>query len=67
MEKKPLFWYSESCLKGVPLKNGILSSFEFLDLGGVFFGVKNNSKNFGSKKIGLNSKSSNKFGQTCTL
>ena len=45
------FWYSESCLQGVPLKNGILSSFEFLDLGGVFFGVKNNSKNFGNKKI----------------
>ena len=36
-------------LQGVPKKIGILSSFEFLDLGGVFLGVKNNSKNFGNK------------------
>ena len=44
-------------LQGVPKKIGILSSFEFLDLGGVFLGVKNNSKNFGNKKyIGLYSK-----------
>ena len=28
----------------------LLSSFEFLTLGGVFLGVKNNSKNFGNKK-----------------
>ena len=27
-------------------KIGILYSFEFLGLGGVFLGVKNNSKNF---------------------
>ena len=31
-------------------KIGILSSFEFLGLWGVFLGVKNNSKNFGNKK-----------------
>ena len=37
-------------LQGVPKKIGLLSSFEFLDLGGVFLGVKNNSKNFGNKK-----------------
>ena len=38
-------------------KIGLLSSFEFLGLGGVFLGVKNNSKNFGNKKnIGLFSK-----------
>ena len=44
-------------LQGVPKKIGILSSFEFLDLEGVFLGVKNNSKNFGNKKnIGLYSK-----------
>ena len=44
-------------LQGVPKKIGLLSSFEFLDLGGVFLGVKNNSKNFGNKKnIGLYSK-----------
>ena len=43
---------------GCPKKKiGILSSFEFLDLGGVFLRVKNNSKNFGNKKnIGLYSK-----------
>ena len=38
-------------LQGVPKKIGILSSFEFLDMGGVFLRVKNNSKNFGNKKI----------------
>ena len=44
-------------LQGVPKKIGILSSFEFLGLGEVFLGVKNNSKNFGNKKnIGLLSK-----------
>ena len=37
-------------IQGVPKKIGILSSFEFFDLGGVFLGVKNNSKNFGTKK-----------------
>ena len=49
--------HSQLQLQGVPKKIGILSSFEFLDLGGVFLGVKNNSKNFGNKKnIGLYSK-----------
>ena len=38
-------------LQGVPKKMGLLSSFEFLGLGGVFLGVKNNSKNFGNKEI----------------
>ena len=43
-----------SYLQGVPKKIGILSSSDFLGLGGVFLGVKNNSKNFGNKKnIGL--------------
>ena len=36
-------------LQGVPKKIGILSSFEFLELGGVFLGIKNNSNNFGNK------------------
>ena len=36
---------------GCPKKIGILSSFVFLGLGGVFLGVKNNSKKFGNKKI----------------
>ena len=44
-------------LQGVPKKMHLLSSFEFLTLGEVFLGVKNNSKNFGNKKnIGLFSK-----------
>ena len=44
----------EDNLQGVPKKMLLLSSFEFLTLGGVFLGVKNNSKNFGNKKnIGL--------------
>ena len=38
-------------LQGVPKKMVILSGFEFLTLGGVFTGVKNNSKNFGNKTI----------------
>ena len=29
----------------------IRKGFEFLTLGGMFLGVKNNSKNFGNKKI----------------
>ena len=37
-------------LQGVPKKIGILSSFEFLYLGGVFLGVKNNSENFENKR-----------------
>ena len=36
---------------GCPKKIGLLSSFEFLSLGGVFLGVKSNSKNSGTKKI----------------
>ena len=35
---------------GCPKKNWALSSFEFLGLGGVFSGVKNNSTNFVNKK-----------------
>ena len=35
---------------GCPKKMALLSSFEFLGLGGVFLGVKNTSKNFGNKK-----------------
>jgi hypothetical protein len=37
-------------LQGVPKRMLLLSGFEFLTLGGVFLGVKNNSKNFGNKK-----------------
>ena len=37
-------------IQGVPKKMVILSGFEFLTLGGVFLGVKNNSKNSGNKK-----------------
>ena len=37
-------------IQGVPKKIGLLSSFEFLGLGGVFLGVENNTKNFGNKK-----------------
>ena len=35
---------------GCPKKKLLLSSFEFLTLGVVFTGVKNNSKNFGNQK-----------------
>ena len=39
---------------GCPKKMHLLSSFEFLTLGGVVLGVKSDSKNFGNKKnIGL--------------
>ena len=37
-------------LQGVPKKMVILSGFEFLTIGGVFLGVKINSKNSGTKK-----------------
>ena len=48
---------SPEILQGVPKKMVILSGFEFLTLGGVFVGVKNNSRNFGNKiNIGLLSK-----------
>ena len=36
---------------GCPKKMVIQKGFEFLTLEGVFLGVKNNSKNFGNKKI----------------
>ena len=38
-------------IQGVPKKITFKLIFEFLSLGGVFIGVKNNSKNFGTKKI----------------
>ena len=37
-------------LQGVPKKMWFKPIFEFLTLGGVFLGVKNNSKNFKNKK-----------------
>ena len=40
-----------SIYKVSPQKIGILSCFEFLDLRGVFLGVKNSSKNVGNKKM----------------
>ena len=42
--------YKYQYLQGVPKKMVILSGFEFLTLGGVFLGVKINSKNSGTKK-----------------
>ena len=38
-------------IQGVPKKVSVKPIFKFQTLGGVFFGVKNNSKNFGNKKI----------------
>ena len=46
-----LFMAISQILQGVPKKMSLLSGFEFLTLWGVFLGVKNNSKNFGNKKI----------------
>ena len=37
-------------IQGVPKKLWFKLIFEFLTLGGVFLGTKNNSKNFGNKK-----------------
>ena len=37
-------------IQGVPKKIIFKVIFEFLSLGEVFLGVKNNSKNFGNKK-----------------
>ena len=37
-------------IQGVPKKIILKLIFEFLSLGGVFLGVKHNSKNFGNKK-----------------
>ena len=39
-----------STTTGCPKKMGLLSSFEFLGLGGGFLGVKYNSKDSGTKK-----------------
>ena len=47
-EVKLIYSYN---IQGVPKKMLLLSSFEFLTLGGVFIGVTNNSKNFGNKKM----------------
>ena len=38
------------CVQGVPKKVSVKPIFEFQNLGGVFLGVKNNSKNFENKK-----------------
>ena len=43
------YWWNTKIYR-VSQKLHLLSSFEFLTLGGVFTGVKNNSKNFGNKK-----------------
>ena len=43
----PWNWY----LQGVPKKMWFKPIFEFMTFEGVFSGVKNNSKNFGNKKI----------------
>ena len=43
--------YKQLELQGVPKRMLLLSGFEFLTLGGVFLGVKNNSKNFLFYKI----------------
>ena len=48
-KKKPMIENNFCFLQGVPKKIGLLSSFEFLSLGGVFLGVKSNSKNSGTK------------------
>ena len=42
-------------LQGVSKKIIFKLIFEFLSLGGLFLGVKNNSKNFGNKKNIVNS------------
>ena len=44
-------WVCPVHLQGVPKKIIFKLIFEFLILVGVFLGVKNNSKNFGNKKI----------------
>ena len=38
-------------IQGVPKKMWFKLIFEFLTMGRVFLGVKNNSKNFGNKKL----------------
>ena len=42
--------FSNGNLQGVPKKMVIMSGFEFLTLRGVFLGVKDNSKNYGTLK-----------------
>ena len=37
-------------IQGVPKKVSVKPTLEFQNLGGVFLGVKNNSKNFENKK-----------------
>ena len=54
-------------LQGVPKKMVIQKGFEFLTLGGVFLGVKKDSKNFGNKKnTGLFSKILSKWALFCS-
>ena len=43
--------YKSQKYTGCPKKMSIKPNLEFQNLGGVFKGVKNNSKNFGNKKI----------------
>ena len=43
-------------IQGVPKKVSVKPIFKFQTLGGVFFGVKNNSKNFGNKDFRFFSK-----------
>ena len=38
-------------IQGVPKKVSVKPNLELQNLGGVFLGVKNNSKNFGNQKI----------------
>ena len=44
------WWLWGGLSTGCPKKNGDSERFWVFDLGGVFLGVKNNSKNFGNKK-----------------
>ena len=58
----PFFAFCHFVCTGCPKKMLLLPSFEFLTLGEVYLGVKNNSKNFGNKKnIGLLSKTLSKL------
>ena len=43
--------FFDKIIQGVPKKVSVKPIFKFQTLGGVFFGVKNNSKNFGNKDI----------------
>ena len=44
-------WIKNGKTTGCPQKNALYPIFEYWTLGGVFLGVKNNSKNFGNKKL----------------